>query len=204
MPNIILIGAGGHARSCIDVLELEGSHRIIGLLDNCAKKTGEEVLGHPVLGSDEILKTVRNTATHFLVCIGQLRDVKPRVRVFNYAKELGYEGAILISPTALVSASATIGDGTIVMHGATVNAGAVIGKNCIVNTHAIIEHDVEVEDHCHISTGVILNGGVQIGARSFIGSGSTLSNNIIVGKDCFIPLGTRVVSHVDSNKGMLE
>ena len=204
MSNLILIGAGGHARSCIDVLEQEGLNRIVGLLDNRLTKIGENVLGYPILGSDEILITVRNSATHVLVCIGQVRDVEPRVRVFNYAKELGYKGAIVISPRASVSASSIIRDGTVVMHGAIVNAGAVIGENCIVNTHAIIEHDVEVGDHCHISTGAILNGGVQVGSGSFVGSGATISNDIIVGKNCFIPLGARVINHVDSDKATLE
>ena len=34
MNNIILIGGGGHAYSCIDVIEAERKFKIIGLIDN--------------------------------------------------------------------------------------------------------------------------------------------------------------------------
>ena len=33
MDNILLIGAGGHARSCIDVIELAGQYKIVGLVE---------------------------------------------------------------------------------------------------------------------------------------------------------------------------
>jgi len=33
MKNLILIGAGGHCRSCIDVIEAEKKYKIIGLID---------------------------------------------------------------------------------------------------------------------------------------------------------------------------
>ena len=33
MDKILLIGAGGHARSCIDVIETVGQFRIAGLIE---------------------------------------------------------------------------------------------------------------------------------------------------------------------------
>lgn len=38
MKKIILIGAGGHAKSCIDVIELEKKYKVIGMIDNIKKK----------------------------------------------------------------------------------------------------------------------------------------------------------------------
>ena len=38
MKKIILIGAGGHCASCIDVIENEKKYEIIGLIDNIKKK----------------------------------------------------------------------------------------------------------------------------------------------------------------------
>jgi FlaA1/EpsC-like NDP-sugar epimerase len=40
MRNIILVGAGGHCKSCIDVIEKENQFKIVGLVDN-KKKTGK-------------------------------------------------------------------------------------------------------------------------------------------------------------------
>ena len=41
MDEIILVGAGGHARSCIDVIELSGQYKIAGLVEK-DKKNGQE------------------------------------------------------------------------------------------------------------------------------------------------------------------
>ena len=41
-PSLILIGAGGHARSCIDVIEQQGEYQIAGMIgmpdESLAKK----------------------------------------------------------------------------------------------------------------------------------------------------------------------
>ena len=48
---IILVGAGGHARSCIDVIEQSGSHDIAGLVA-LPNEVGSQTLGYEVLGTD--------------------------------------------------------------------------------------------------------------------------------------------------------
>ena len=52
MNDILLLGAGGHARSCIDVLEQERKYSIAGMID---QRTGEahELIGYPVLGEED-------------------------------------------------------------------------------------------------------------------------------------------------------
>ena len=37
MKKIILIGAGGHCKSCIDVIEIQKKFKILGLVDNKKK-----------------------------------------------------------------------------------------------------------------------------------------------------------------------
>ena len=37
-PKLILLGAGGHCKSCIDVIETEGKFTIAGILDVADKK----------------------------------------------------------------------------------------------------------------------------------------------------------------------
>ena len=49
--QIILIGGGGHCKSCIDVIEQEGRFEIAGIVEK-PDKVGEKVLGYPVIGTD--------------------------------------------------------------------------------------------------------------------------------------------------------
>ena len=184
MKKIILIGAGGHAHACIDVIEQCKKYSIAGLI--VKKKLTSNVFGYTVLGTDKKLKKISKKIKHALISLGQIKTSKIRINLYKKVIEAGFELPIIISPFAYVSPRAKIGKGTIIMHGAIVNANAIIGKNCIINTHCIIEHDVIVEDHCHVSTGAILNGKVSLGRGSFIGSGSVVKEKLKIGNNCVV------------------
>lgn len=170
--KIILIGGGGHCRSAIDVIELEGRYEILGIID-IKENIGKKVLGYKVIGCDDDLKTIFQTCKNAVVAIGQIKTNDLRVKLFEKLKNIGFNLPTVISPLAYVSKHSSVGEGSIVMHHSLINANAKVGKNCIINTKALIEHDCVVEDNCHISTGAILNGGVVVKKNSFYGSNAT-------------------------------
>lgn len=188
-PALILLGAGGHARACIDVIEQEGRYRIAGLLGAPAE-LGDVHCGYKVIGTDDALEQLRSQYQYAFVGIGQIRSPYIRIQVFKQLLGLGFELPAIVAPTAHVSLHAKVGQGSIVMHGAIVNAGASIGSNCIINSRAIVEHDVAVHDHCHVSTGAILNGNVVLGEESFVGSGSIVREGLVVARGSLLSMGT--------------
>lgn len=190
-PGLILIGAGGHAHACIDVIEQHGQYQIAGLVGMPAEMHTPH-LGYSVMATDVDLPELVKANHYALITVGQIQSPDNRMRLYRQATGLGFQLPVIIAPTAHVSRHATIGAGTIVMHGAIVNAGARVGNNCIINTRALIEHDATVEDHCHISTGAILNGGVYIGTGSFVGSGSVIKEGVALGKGCVVGMGLSV------------
>lgn len=190
-PKLILIGAGGHAHACIDVLEHQGLYQIAGLV-GMPDELHAQHLGYSVIATDSDLPELAEKYQYALIAIGQLRSPDHRIRLYQLAAELGLQLPVIIAPSAHVSRHATVGAGTIVMHGAIVNAGAKVGSNCIINTRALVEHDATVENHCHISTGAILNGNVSIGAGSFVGSGSLIKEGVLLGKGCMVGMGLSV------------
>lgn len=188
--TLILIGGGGHCRSCIDVIEQEGSYAIAGILDN-AELPGKTVFNYPIIGTDEeIAKLARNH--YFLVAVGQIKSPATRIIIYGKLKEAAAKIVTIVSPRAYFSSHARIGEGSIVMHGATVNAGATIGNNCIINSHALIEHHAVIHDHCHIATGAIINGGVRVEEETFIGSGVTTKQYITIGAKSFVTAGMNI------------
>jgi len=199
MNEIILVGAGGHARSCIDVIEQDGSFVVAGLV-NDRKPDNSNILGYSIIGSDKELRLLHAKYKFALVTIGQIHTPFFRVHVYQQLKEIGYILPTIISPTAHVSRHARVGEGTIIMHGAIVNANAVIGNNCILNSRVLIEHDAVVGDHSHISTGAIVNGGVTIGEKTFLGSGVVTKEGINIAEECVIGAGLTVKTHVESKR----
>lgn len=197
-PSLILIGAGGHARSCIDVIEQQGYFQIAGLV-GLPEQQHTQHLGYAVIGADSDLPALAKNYQYALIALGQIKTAEQRMRLYQQATQLGLQLPIIIAPTAHVSRHATLGAGTIVMHGAIVNSGANVGNNCIINNRALIEHDARVDAHCHISTGAILNGNVTVGAGSFIGSGSVIKEGLTIGKSCLVGMGLTVRYSLSEN-----
>jgi sugar O-acyltransferase (sialic acid O-acetyltransferase NeuD family) len=189
---ILLVGAGGHSKACIDVIEQGNRFHVIGLI-GLAEEVGTKILGYPVLGTDADLPNLLQECSTALVTLGQIKTPEPRIRLFMWLKQIGYQFPAIVSPHAYVSRHATLGEGTIIMHGAVVNAAASIGDNCIINSHSLIEHDVVVSDHCHVSTLAVVNGGVHIGLGTFVGSGSSVRQNLVIGERSLIGMGQRVL-----------
>ena len=193
--DIVLIGGGGHCKSCIDVIETEDRFKIAGIVE-MDDKLHQKVLDYKIIASDKDLSKLINQYKHFLVTIGSTKDPCKRIEKFEYLKKLGVKFPVITSPLAHVSTSACVGEGTIVMHKAIVNSDADVGKNCIINTSALIEHDVKIGNHCHISTGSIINGNCNIGDRVFIGSNSVVVNNTDIADDVVIGAGSVVAKSI--------
>lgn len=189
--SIILIGGGGHCKSCIDVIEQEGKYSIAGIVD-LPEKVGETILEYPIIATDDQIKDLTKKHQNFLITLGQIKSPDRRVEIFNLLKEYKVNLPVIISPTAYVSKHAKIGEGTIIMHQALLNTNAKVGSNCIINTKTLIEHDAEIGDHCHISTGAIINGHTVVGEKSFLGSNSVSRESIQIPTNSFIKANSLV------------
>ena len=191
MNSLLLIGRGGHCRSCIDVIEAEGKYKIVGLMNEIGGNR-DSVLGYEVLGDYNDLPELLQKYPLALIAVGQIKSANLRLKLHSSLKSMGAKFPTIKSPHSYVSKHVDLQEGTIVMHGAILNAGSSIGKNCIINSQVLIEHDTVVESHCHISTGVKVNGGVFVGTESFVGSGSVIHESVQIEEKCIISAGSIV------------
>ena len=191
--EILLLGAGGHTRACIDVIENTKQYSVVGLVIN-EENRNQRILDYPVIGSDADLCALRKSYSLGLVGVGQIKSSVQRERLYYLLSKHRFDLPVIVSPLAYVSAHATLGSGTIVMHGAQVSAGAHIGVNCIINSRALIEHDAIVYNHCHISTAAVLNGGVVVGEGSFVGSNATIRDGVRIGDRSLVGMGEVVTA----------
>jgi sugar O-acyltransferase (sialic acid O-acetyltransferase NeuD family) len=159
---------------------------------------GYQLLGYPVIGTDDDLPELVKKYKNALITVGQIQNPDVRIKLFNLIGELGGIFPVIVSPNAYVSKTAMIGAGTIVMHHAVINTEAVTGVNCILNTGSLVEHEASVGDHCHISTYAILNGQCRVGNRTFIGSRTVLANNIEIADDIVVSAGSVVLRSLDT------
>lgn len=183
--SIVLIGAGGHCKSVIDVLEHLDEYRISGIV-GMPEEAGLKVLGYPVIGTDADLEKIITEYRYFHIALGFLRSPRRRIEIWKLLTGIGAKMPAIISPLAYVSSHSRIGRGTIVMHRALINSSAVVGENVIINTMALVEHDAIIGDHCHIATGAVINGGVKVGEAAFVGSGTVTRQGAEIAAGAFI------------------
>lgn len=189
MDNLLIIGNGGHAISCIDVIEAEKKFKILGLVT--AKNTVKnQKIKYSSIGSDDDLRKLFKKTKFAFIGIGFIKDSGKRLNLFKKLKKIGFHLPVVTSPTSYKSNQSTVDEGTILMHNSFINSQVKIGKNCIMNTGSIIEHEAIIGDNVHISTSAVVNGAVEIGSGSFIGSNSIIKEGVKIGKNCVVSAGS--------------
>lgn len=190
--RVLVVGAGGHARVCIEALTDSG-HDVVG----CVSRDGVGVVGLPcrVLGREADLELLAEQAgvRHAFVAVG---DNAARERVSERCRAAGLQLVNAVSRFAMVSPAAELGVGVAVLAGAVVNPSAIIADGAIINTRASIDHDVYVGPFAHVAVGVSLAGGVTVGERSLLGVGACVVPLARIGADAVVGAGAAVVADV--------
>lgn len=195
LKDLLLIGGGGHCKSCIEVIEKGQEYKIVGILDT-ADKIGLDILGYPVIGTDEDIYRYKNTELFFLITVGHIKSNKVRKNIYSKLVKENLKIGTVISPFAIKSKYSSVSIGTILMHNTILNSDSYIGENCIINSKALIEHDCKIGNHTHISTGAIINGGCTVGDNVFIGSRTVIAQGITIGDNITIGAGSLVLKSI--------
>lgn len=188
MHNVVIIGAGGHAKVIADIV-IKSKDRLLGFLDD--NKVGTVFQDYSVIGKVADVKKFADENC-FIIGIGS-NAVREKI-----ANSLNARWYTAIHPSAQISLGATVGEGSTVMAGAIINADSKIGRHSIVNTRASVDHDCFVSDFAHISPAATLCGTVFVGERTHIGAGTTVKNNISICSDVTVGCGAAVVKNIDS------
>ncbi|MBR0666562.1 acetyltransferase [Roseomonas hellenica] len=193
--KLVIVGAGGHAKVVLEVFRALGSHDVVGFI--APDMLGAQVLGLPVLGDDTLLPRLRKEGVQAaLVALGNNRL---RQRIGRQLQEMGYLLPAAVHPSALVSPSARIGQGVVVMARAVVGTETVLQELSILNTGAVVDHDNSIGAAAHIAPGCALAGNVVVGDRTLIGVGTAVRPGIQIGGDVIVGAGSAVVSNLEAD-----
>jgi sugar O-acyltransferase (sialic acid O-acetyltransferase NeuD family) len=197
--GLIIFGGGGHAKMCIDVLRRMGTFEIVGILDS-KLEIGSTVLGVPVIGRDTELPRLFDEGVRLAVNgVGAASSHKTRSAIFDRLKEAGFVVPNLVHPSAVVEASARLGEGNQVMAGAVLGSDATVANNCILNSNCVVSHDCELQDNVHVAPGAILGGHVKVGRDTLIGMGATVYLNVRIHDGVTISNSVPVFADVPSD-----
>jgi sugar O-acyltransferase (sialic acid O-acetyltransferase NeuD family) len=174
LQDMVIVGASGHGKVVMDVIEKQGLYRIIGLVDD-GIPAGQVIYGYPLLGTVADLPAIcaRSRACRGFVSIGD-NWVRQKVVLRIAALLPDFNHVTAVHPSAQVGRGASIGCGTVLMAGAVVNSDSRVGRFCIINSNASLDHDCALEDYASLAPGVITGGNVSIGTFSAAGLGANI------------------------------
>jgi sugar O-acyltransferase (sialic acid O-acetyltransferase NeuD family) len=181
---MIFYGAGGHAKVVIETWMASGG-KVTAIYDD--NESIRILIGKSVSGR---YKPGVFPDSKMVIAIGNntiRRDV---------AQSVQNKFGIVKHPAAIISPSATIGEGTVVMAGTVIQAETTIGNHAVINTSASIDHDCLIGDYVHIAPGAILCGDVEIGEGTLIGAGATVLPGISIGRWAVVGAGSVVTINV--------
>jgi sugar O-acyltransferase (sialic acid O-acetyltransferase NeuD family) len=197
--NILIIGAGGHSKNIVDIIKCEQKYKIAGFIDNNLP-VGHKILDYKVLGSEEEINrlTIKHKAFGGIIAIG---DNFIRSNVANKINQLCNEFKFIncIHPNSNIAFDVDMGEGNVVMAGATINTSSEISNHCIFNTNCSIDHDNMIASFASIGPNSVTGGSVSVGKFSAIGIGATILNNVSIDSNCIIGASSLVNKDTKSN-----
>ena len=189
---MILIGAGGYAKSVLDSIDYY-NYKIAGFLDEYSDE--KEHLGYPIIAKN--LAEIPDKEKYFyFIAIGN--NIRRKIwydRLMNEKLRL----INVVDKSAIISPQAKIGTGCFFGKFSVVNARATIHNDCIINTRALVEHGCNVCSHVNISTNAVINGDVKVGEGTFVGSSSVTIGQLQIGEWSTVGAGAVVTKSIGNN-----
>lgn len=196
-PFILIYGGGGHAKSVLEMVFLNGVHTIAGIVDDDQDLTGRQVLGITVLGTRVLLPVLMTQGVKLAANgVGGILDINVRIKIFELLESAGFSFPKLIHPRATIEPSSKVEEGVQVFANAYVGSEARLYQRCMINTNAVVSHDCIIGPYTHIAPGALLAGQVHVGAYTLVGMGVTTAIGVRIGDRVRIGNGAILLADV--------
>ncbi|PSU20058.1 shikimate dehydrogenase [Photobacterium phosphoreum] len=186
--KLIIIGAGGFAKSIIDSINYT-EMELIGFVDTFKQGYHQ---GYPIIAND-ISEIEKPQEYVYFIGVG---EPKTRFQFLVLIKEHKLTLVNIIDPTSLLSRNIELGEGIYIGKLCIVNSDTKILDGVVINTRSLIEHGNQIGVCSNISTNVVLNGDVKVGNQTFIGSCTVVNGQIEIGNHSIIGSGSVVIRNI--------
>lgn len=197
LTELLVIGAGGHAKVVIEAIQAAIPACRIILADQDETKAGTILLGSIPI---QLMSDWDDLPHQYHIAIG---NNLIRQKFSKDAQQYGNKLYTVIHPAASVSPSSVIGVGTFIAAKTVIGAESHIGENCIVNHGAIVDHDCRIDSFSHIAPNATLGGGVTIGRGCLIGAGAIVLASVKVGNNSVVGAGAVVTCDIPDDQTVI-
>jgi len=195
----VVVGGGGFGREVAcwaqEALADTGGGEVIGFLDD--EVTNASGFPQGISYRGRLADYSPQDGEELLLAIGAPR-LKRQIVAELRRKEARF--ATLRHPTAIVAATARLGEGVVLCPYAVVSANAIVGDFVAVNICSSVGHDVRLGSYSTLSAHIDITGGVVVGEMVMFGSGARILPGLHVGDEATIGAGAVVIRNVPPGK----
>jgi sugar O-acyltransferase (sialic acid O-acetyltransferase NeuD family) len=201
LVKIVILGAGGHARDVLDVLEACNAaslrYEVLGfVVEKAYARPGVLVNELPILGDFDWL--AQHAAE--VQVVGAVGNTDLRLRLVGQARMRGARCAsAIVHPSAVITRRVKMSEGVVVGAGVTMTSLIELGRHVHVNNACSLAHDVVIGDFATLSPGARISGNVTIGEGAYVGTGATVIEKVKIGAWSTVGAGSAVVSDIPDN-----
>jgi sugar O-acyltransferase (sialic acid O-acetyltransferase NeuD family) len=194
----VIIGAGGHGRKLLDIVEAVNAGSptfdFVGFLDDGSgpwervQRRGASVLG-PV-------QRLADFDARYAIGIG---PPEARCRIDELATRSGSHAVTLVHPQATVASDVRAAPGLVMAAGSRITTNVTVGRHVHLNVNATLSHDCEVGSYSILNPGAHISGEVSLGASVVVGSGAVVREGCTVGAGTVIGAGAVVINDLPAD-----
>jgi sugar O-acyltransferase (sialic acid O-acetyltransferase NeuD family) len=200
--DLVIVGAGGFGRETAQAVHAinqhGGSWRLLGFLDDDPAQASTSVDGTPILGGRDEIRRLPDASV--VVCTGRPGDYLSRARIVVGLELPAARYATIVHPTAVVSASSSIGPGCVLLAHVVLTAAVRIGAHVAIMPQVVLTHDDVVEDFATLASGVRLGGSVHVGRAAYLGAGALVREGRRVGSCALVGMGAIVTRDIPARE----
>lgn len=193
MATLLIIGGSSTAleiRECADLYykdQFEAIYNVIG--------DEEETTLTNVIRDKQLDSFINNKEIAYIIGF-----TSQKLRKIFTDKLASCKNVSIVHPSAFISPSAKVDEGSYIGPMAVVSSNAIVGNSCIVNIHVSIGHDSVIGDNCIFNPGARISGHCVIGKRTLFGTNSFIYQGKKIGEDCAIDAMTYIDKDIEDNK----
>ena len=203
--KIILIGGRGTAIVIADQMcdardRFGMDIEVIGLaLDDLSG--GDSINGYPILcGIKELYdKYGHYEDVKFVYQLYRPDVMRERTQILIDLNIPAEKFCNFIHPSVMLSKSAKIGHGNVLLANSVVNCNAVIGNFNTVNSGTLLGHDITIGNNNYFAGQVCVGSGLAIGNENFIGLNTSIRNGITIGNNNIVGMSSNITKDVSDN-----
>lgn len=193
---VVILGGGGHASVLAEIC-IEQGRQILAVVSPEPALTRQIFQGLRHFTNDDEVLQFSVHEIELVNGVGGLPGSELRRQLAAKFSELGYRFATIVSPSAIVSSTASLGEGVQVLTRATINTGASVGAHSVINSCSLIEHDCTVESFVLVAPSATICGGAIVRDGAQIGPCSVVAQGVDIGAYSVVGAGASVVRSLD-------